>query len=207
MANALAHTITAPGRAMRRLYDWTIQWSRSRHAPYALFGISFMESSFFPVPPDALLIPMVVARRERWLQHALICTLGSVLGALLGYAIGMFLFEAVGKPIAAMYNLHAQMETVGRHYQDNAFLTVLTAAFTPIPYKVITIAAGLFEVSLATLMIASAVGRASRFFLVAGLLRIFGKPIADTLERHFNIFSLVFMALLIGGFLALRFAL
>ncbi len=206
MASTLAHTLTAPSRGMRRLYDWTIRWSRSRHAPYALFGISFMESAFFPVPPDALLIPMVVAHREKWLRNALICTVGSVLGAVFGYVIGMFLYETIGKPIVSMYDLHAQMEMVGRHYADNAFLTIVTAAFTPIPYKVITIAAGLFDVSLGTLLVASTVGRASRFFLVAGLLRLFGQRIADTLERHFNLFSILFMALLIGGFVALKYA-
>jgi len=205
MASTIAYTLSAPGRWMRGLYDWTIHWSKSRHAPLALFGVSLSESAFFPVPPDALLVPMVVAKRERWLVNALICTAGSIIGALLGYVIGLFLYDSVGRPIADMYNLHGEMDLVGQRYAESAFLTVLTAAFTPIPFKVITIAAGLFEISLATLLSASLVGRATRFFLVAGLLRLYGERIAHSLERHFNLFSLVFMALLIGGFVAMKY--
>lgn len=204
---AALSVVRLPARTLRRLYDWTIRWARTKQAPYALFVIAFAESSFFPVPPDALLIPMVVARRERWLRVALICTLGSVCGAALGYLIGWAFYESVGKRVVDAYSLHHSMQMIGDKYSQNAFLTVLTAAFTPIPYKVITIGAGLFSVSLSTLLFASFVGRAGRFFLVAGLLRIFGERMAAFIERYFDILSLAFAALLIGGFVVIRYLL
>lgn len=197
----------APIRWLKRMYDWTLHWSKTRHAPYALFAIAFIESSFFPIPPDVLLIAMVVADRKRWIRWASICTIGSVLGALFGYLIGLSLYETVGKSIVDFYNLQNVVEMIRVKYQANAFLTIFTAAFTPIPYKAITITAGLFKISLLTLVIASIIGRAGRFFLVAAALRIFGKRIADSIEKYFDIFSLVFMALLIAGFLFLKYAL
>jgi membrane protein YqaA with SNARE-associated domain len=205
MTHAIIHTLRAPSRWMRSLYDWTVRWARTRKAPYALFTVAFIESSFFPIPPDAMLIPMVVADRARWFRNALLCSAGSVLGAMLGYLIGWGLYETVGKPIVDFYGLHHQMEVVGERYQQNAFLAIVTAAFTPIPFKVFTIAAGLFHVSLPVLLIASAIGRSARFFIVAGLLRLYGQRIADSLERNFNFFSILFMILLIGGFVVVRY--
>lgn len=196
--------ITAPSRGMRRLYNWTMHWSKTKRAPQALFLISFAEASFFPIPPDVLLIPMVIGDKDRWWRTAAICTLGSVLGALFGYAIGWGLYEAIGKPIVDAYHLQDMMAVVGQKYENNAFVTILTAAFTPIPYKVITIAAGLFKISLPVLVIASIVGRAGRFFLVASLLRLFGKKVEDLIEKYFDLFALLFMVLLIGGFLLLQ---
>ena len=202
--NGFGFRLKSPLRLLRRLYDWTIHWAKTKYAPYALFGIAFVESSFFPVPPDVLLIAMVVANNKRWFRSALICTAGSVCGALLGYAIGWYFYQAIGKIIVNTYHLQPVMDLVGRKYQENAFLTVFTAAFTPIPYKVITIAAGLFKISLAVLVIASVIGRAGRFFLVAGCLRIFGKKVADSIEKYFDIFSIGFVLLLAGGFLLLK---
>ncbi len=189
----------------RKLYDWTIHWSKTKYASWALFGIAFMESSFFPIPPDALLIPMVIANRKHWARRALICTLGSILGALLGYAIGWLFYETVGKAIVDTYHLKKAVEMIGDKYQQNAFITVFTAAFTPIPYKAITITAGLFKIPLNTLVIASVLGRGGRFFSVALALRLFGKKIADSIEKYFDIFSIVFVVLLVLGFLALKF--
>jgi membrane protein YqaA with SNARE-associated domain len=166
-----------PKRFFISLYTWTIHWAKTPQAPFALFGIAFIESSFFPIPPDVLLIAMVVATRKKWLRNAAICTIGSVLGALFGYFIGWGLYKTIGKVIVNTYHLQPAMDLVGRKYAENAFLTVFTAAFTPIPYKVITIAAGLFHISILTLIIASIIGRAGRFFLVAGALRIFGDKI------------------------------
>jgi len=186
------------------MYDWTIHWSKSKKAPYALLAIAFIESSFFPIPPDVLLITMVIAHKKRWFAYAAICTLGSVCGALLGYLIGWGLYETVGKFIVQTYNLKEVVEMVGRKYQENAFLTVFTAAFTPIPYKAITISAGLFKIPLFTLVIASIIGRAGRFFMVAGALRLFGKKISDSIEKYFDILSIIFVACLIGGFLILK---
>jgi membrane protein YqaA with SNARE-associated domain len=197
--------VKLPVTALRRLYNWTIKWAGTKQAPYALAIVAFAESSFFPVPPDALLIPMVVARRNKWLRNALICTLGSVAGAVLGYVIGWGFYESVGKKIVDAYDLHHSMEIIGDKYAQNAFLAVLTAAFTPIPFKVFTIGAGLFSVSLPTLLLASLVGRAGRFFMVSALLRVFGEKISGFLEKYFDILSLVFVALLIGGFVAIKY--
>ncbi|MCM8773371.1 MAG: DedA family protein [Candidatus Omnitrophica bacterium] len=184
---------------MRKLYNWTIKWVSSPYAYYALFGIAFMESSFFPVPPDIILIALGVTDPKRWWQQALVCTLGSILGAYLGYFIGWAFYETIGKIIVETYNLHNAVEFVGKKHIDNAFLTILTAAFTPIPYKAITITAGLFKIPLWILAIASLIGRGGRFFLVAGALRIFGKKISLLIERYFDIFSIIFVLLLVGG--------
>ncbi len=188
----------------KKLYTWTVHWAKTPQAPYALFGIAFIESSFFPIPPDVLLIAMGVASRKNWLRNATICTIGSVTGALFGYFIGWSLYETIGKTIVNTYHLEALMDLVGRKYSENAFLTVFTAAFSPIPYKVITIAAGLFRISVFTLVIASIIGRAGRFFIVAGALRFFGEKIEKAIEKYFDIFSIVFIILLIGGFIALK---
>ena len=198
--------IKAPLVWFRKMYGWTIHWSKTKNAPYALFGIAFIESSFFPIPPDVLLIAMVVAQRKKWLLNAAICTAGSVLGALFGYFIGRVLFETAGKLIVDSYHLEAVVAMIGRKYQENAFLTIFTAAFTPIPYKAITITAGLFRISLPVLIIASIIGRAGRFFLVAGALRIFGERIQNSIEKYFDIFSIAFVILLAGGFLLLKYA-
>ncbi len=182
-----------------------MHWAKTPQAPYALFGIAFIESSFFLIPPDVLLIPMVASSRKKWILFAAICTAGSVAGAFFGYFIGWSLYETVGKLIVNAYHLQPMMELVGRKYAENAFLTVFTAAFTPIPYKVITIAAGLFQISLVTLFTASVIGRGARFFLVAATLRVFGERIEKTIEKYFDIFSIAFILLLVGGFLAIKY--
>lgn len=187
------------------MYDWTIQWSRTKNAPYALFGVAFIESSFFPIPPDVLLIAMVVAEKKKWLRYAAICTIGSVCGALFGYLIGWGLYESAGKFIVSTYKLEAIVELIGKKYAENAFFTIFTAAFTPIPYKAITITAGLFKISLTVFIAASVIGRAGRFFLVAGALRLFGERIEKSIEKYFDILSIIFVALLIVGFLLLKY--
>jgi len=194
-----------PKGTSRRLYNWTTSWSRTRQAHYALFTVAFVESSVFPIPPDVLLLPMVASRRAMWFRYALICSIGSVLGALLGYLIGWAFYESVGKGVVNAYDLHRSMELIGERYSQNAFLTVFTAAFTPIPLKVITIGAGLFEVPISALVAGSIVGRAGRFYMVAGLLRLFGEGISGFMEKHFDRLCLVFAAMLIGGFIALKY--
>lgn len=189
-----------PAAVMRRLYDWTIAWSRTKSASWALFFIAFTESSFFPIPPDVLVIAITLGNPQRWWKTAAICTLGSVLGSLAGYLIGWTLYEAIGRAIVDFYQLQGTMEIIGTKYAENAFLTVLTAAFTPIPYKVITIGAGLFKISLGTLIIASILGRAGRFFIVAGLLRLYGPAIIKLIEKYFNLLTVIFMLLLIGSY-------
>ena len=203
---SIGYILRSPIRWMRSLYDWTLKWSKTDQAPRALFLIAFAESSFFPIPPDVLLIPMVVADVKRWWKNALICTVGSLLGAVLGYYIGFALFETVGKWIVETYDLQEAMNSLAVSYSNNAFLAVFTAAFTPIPYKIITISAGLFKVPLVAVLLASAVGRAGRFFAVAGLLKLFGKKIADSVEKYFDIISILFLVLLIGGFYVVKYA-
>ena len=197
--------LSYPFKLSRSIYDWTIHWAKSKHAEYALFCISFAESSFFPVPPDVLLIPMVISERKKWFRIALICSVASVLGAFLGYYIGYELFELVGKKIVEMYNMQQVVEVLRQKYEAHAFITVFTAAFTPIPFKAITITAGLFKISLFSLFIGSAIGRSARFFLVAGLIRIYGEKIQVFIEKYFNLLTIIFMILLAGGFFALKF--
>ncbi len=195
-----AAIIKLPATVIRRLYDWTIAWSRAKSASWALFFIAFAESSFFPIPPDVLLIAITLGNPLGWWKTAAVCTIGSVLGALGGYLIGWTLYETIGGPIVDFYRLHGAMDMIAIKYSDNAFLTVFTAAFTPIPYKVITIGAGLFKISLVTLIAASILGRASRFFLVAGLLRLYGPAILKLIEKYFNLLTVIFMLLLLCGF-------
>ncbi|MDD5019343.1 MAG: VTT domain-containing protein [Candidatus Omnitrophica bacterium] len=189
---------------IRKSYDWTVHWARTPKAPFALFSIAFMESSFFPVPPDVLLIAMVVADRKKWLRDASICTAGSVCGAFLGYFIGWGLYETAGKWIVATYHLESAVNFIGIQFEKNAFLAIFTAAFTPIPYKAFTISAGLFHIPLSVLVLASAFGRAGRFFMVAAALRVFGKKIADSIEKYFNIFSVIFILLVIAGIMLIK---
>lgn len=194
-----------PGRVFYRMYKWTIHWSRTRHSKYALFLISFAESSFFPIPPDVLMIPMVVAERPKWWRLALITTIGSISGAVLGYYIGYGLYESIGKPIVDFYHLQQQMSVVGAKYGQNAFLTVFTAAFTPIPFKVFTIAGGVFKISILELIVGAAIGRSLRFFIIAYMLKLFGNRIEDTIEKNFNILSILFFILLIGGYILVKY--
>jgi len=194
-----------PVKLTRSIYDWTIKWAKTKYSQYALFFIAFAESSFFPIPPDVLLIPMVIAERKKWFKTALVCSAGSVLGAFLGYFIGYELFELIGVKIVELYNLQNAVQILSQKYSEHAFFTVFTAAFTPIPYKAITITAGLFKISLLTLFIASVIGRSLRFFLVAGLIRIFGAKIQIFIEKYFNLLTIAFVVLLAGGFFALKY--
>jgi membrane protein YqaA with SNARE-associated domain len=197
--------INAPFKFMRSLYDWTLHWAKTKNSNYALLGIAFMEASLFPIPPDALLIPMVVSKPKFWYKTSLICTIGSVCGAFLGYAIGRIFYDTVGLAIVNFYGLQHAISVVGEKYANNAFLTIFVGGFTPIPYKSITITAGMFDISLPTLFIASIFGRGGRFFIIAIALKFFGKKVQDTIEKYFNIISFVFLALLVAGFLTLKY--
>lgn len=197
------HNTQAPKR-LRHLYNWVVHFSETPYALAALFALAFVESSFFPIPPDVLLIPLVALNRRKWIYFAVIATIGSVLGGLLGYLIGYGFYELIGKPIFAHYGLEHVIGIVRQRYAANAFLAVFGAAFTPIPYKVFTIAAGLFHIPAGVFLVASILGRGGRFFLVAGLLAIFGKRARDLVERYFGILSILFLALLIMGFIVLK---
>lgn len=194
-----------PTKTMRKLYDWTLRWSHTKYAKVSLFTLAFAESSFFPIPPDVLLIAMTVVHRYKWWVFASLALIGSVLGGMLGYYIGVGLYESVGKHIIEFYHLEKFFEVVQSKYDQNTFLAVFTAAFTPIPYKMFTIAGGLFHVSIPEFIIASILGRGGRFFSVALLLRIFGKKISDVIEKYFDIFSLIFIGLLVCGFILIKF--
>ena len=190
---------------LRRLYDWTMSLARTRHAERALAGVSFVESSFFPIPPDVLLIPMVLSNRAAWLRYALVCTIASVAGALLGYAIGAFLYEVVGQPILAFYNAEGSFERLAEWYNEWGGWGVLFAAVTPFPYKVLTIFSGATGLSLPVFIVVSIIGRGLRFFLVAWLLYKFGEPIRIFIEKHLGLLFTLFMVLLIGGFIAVSY--
>ncbi|EKF40440.1 DedA family protein [Nitratireductor indicus C115] len=190
---------------LRKLYDWTMSLAATRHAEKALGAVSFIESSFFPIPPDVLLIPMVLSERAKWLRYAVICTIASILGALLGYAIGAFLYETIGQPILAFYGKENAFEQVADWYNTWGGWGVLFAAVTPFPYKVLTIFSGATGLNLVTFIAVSVIGRGLRFFLVSWLLFHFGPPIRTFIEKNLGLLFTVFMVLLVGGFAAIRY--
>ena len=200
----------------RRLYDWTLAWAYRPSAAVALFVLSFAESSFFPVPPDVLLMPLVLGNRRRWLRYAFLCSLASVLGAVFGFMIGWLAWTQGVDRIFFDYVPGFTQELydyVSDQYDRYNFWIVFTAGFTPIPFKVITITAGVFGTGdhvahpggfFAVFLLAAAVSRSARFFLVAGLMRAFGAKITPFIEKYFNWLALLFAALLIGGFAVLK---
>ena len=190
---------------LRRLYDWTLSLAARRDALWALAIISFIESSVFPIPPDILIIPMVLAARNRAWLIALVATVSSVLGGIAGYAIGFYLFEAVGRPILEFYGYLDRFEDFSLAFNEHGWWIVFGAGLTPFPYKVITIASGLTALDLATFTVASVVARGGRFFLVAALLWAFGEPIRAFIERRLGLLTVVFFVLLVGGFVAIRY--
>ena len=189
---------------LRRLYDWTLGWADRKGGVWALFFIALLESSVFPIPPDVLLVALCVGGVAKSYQFALICTAGSVLGGLIGYAIGYWGFEAIGKPIIAFYNGETSMQKVQSFYGEYGFWGNLLAAVTPIPYKVFTIASGSLKFPLGKFLLASIIGRSLRFFAWATALYFFGDPIRSFIDKYFNLCAWLFMAVLIAGFVALK---
>lgn len=190
---------------LRWLYDWVFALARHRRATWALAGVSFAESSVFPIPPDALLIPMVLANRRKWIFYATVCLIASILGAYLGYYIGAVLFESFGKPILAFYGREDSFQNVIEWYNKWGGWGVLLAAVTPFPYKVLTIFSGATGLDLFVFTIVSIIGRGMRFFLVAGLLYKIGDPIREFIEKRLGLMFTLAMVLLIGGFVAVKF--
>ncbi|MBN9281012.1 MAG: DedA family protein [Hyphomicrobium denitrificans] len=190
---------------LRGLYDWTMRKAASDKAPAALAGVSFVESSFFPIPPDVMLIPMILSRREKAWWYATIATVASVLGGLLGYAIGYFLYDAVGLPILKFYGREHALDSFMAFVRDYGVPAVIIKGMTPIPYKVVTIAAGVGHMDLLAFIGASIVARAMRFFMVAALLYYAGEPIRDFIEKRLSLVMTVFLVLLIGGFVAVKY--
>lgn len=190
---------------LRVMYDWVLGLAGSKHATSALGSVSFIESSFFPIPPDALLIPMVLAKRHKWIFYAAVCTITSVLGAFLGYAIGAFLYEAVAQPILSFYGKADSFDKIAEWYNTYGGWGVLFAAVTPFPYKVLTIFSGATGLNLVTFAVVSIIGRGLRFFIVSALVYKFGPPIRDFIEKRLGLVFTIGMVLLIGGFAAVRF--
>ena len=190
---------------LRRLYDWTLSLSASQRATQALAAVSFAESSFFPIPPDAVLVPMCIARPERAWFYAAVCTVASVLGGLLGYAIGALLFESVGQWIISLYGYGERMEAFRQGFAEWGLWIILIKGLTPIPYKIVTIACGFAGFDLVVFVLASLVTRAARFFLVAALIRQFGAPIKDFIEKRLNAVAFGLLAVIVGGFVLVRY--
>jgi len=190
---------------IRRVYDWVLGWADSSYGPLALFILAFVEASFFFVPPDVLLIALCVGQSRRSLYFAAICTVGSVVGGVFGYFIGYQLFEVVGRPIIEFYDAGQAFQRVGDLYRANLVLALGTAGFTPIPYKVFTIAAGAFSVAFGPFVLISAISRGARFFLVASLIRVWGPQIRSFIDRYFNVLTVVFVVALVLGFVFLKY--
>ena len=189
---------------IRRAYDWVLSWADRPSGPIALTGVAAAEAIFFPIPPDVLLIPLCLGEPRRSLRFALLCTVGSLAGALVGYWVGDALYQSAGQWILEVYGYEDLYRRVGDLYRDNLVVTLGAAGFTPIPFKVFTIAAGGFQVPILAFLGISAVSRGARFFLVAGLLRIFGEPMRDFIDRWFNLLTIVLVLLIVGGFLVVR---
>jgi len=190
---------------IRKIYNWSIEIAAHKNAAWFLSGIAFAESSFFPIPPDITLIPMCIAKREKAFFYATITTIASVLGGLFGYSIGCFLFETVGKTILEFYSLFSQFDHFQSMYNEYGGWIVFAGGFTPIPYKVITIASGVAKMNLALFFIVSTIGRSLRFYLEAALLWKFGAPIKDFIDKYLGILSFIFVSVLIGGFYVLKY--
>ncbi|MEM1066706.1 MAG: YqaA family protein [Pseudomonadota bacterium] len=190
---------------IRSLYDWTISLASTRYALWALAIVAFVESSVFPIPPDVLMIPMIIAQPRKAFQIAALCTVSSVLGGLAGYWIGMGLFDTVGRPVLEFYGKDSYFDEFAVRYNEWGAWAVLIAGVTPFPYKVITIMSGATGLNLAVFLIASVIARGLRFFVVATLLWKFGEPIRDFIEKRLGLMFILFCVLLIGGFYVVRF--
>ena len=188
----------------RKLYDWVLHWAETPYGSWALFLLAFSESSFFPIPPDVLLIALAVALPRKAMRFALICSVGSVLGGCFGYLIGWQFMGSIGEKIVALYGLNDKVDYIGNLYRNYDAWAIAIAGFTPIPYKVFTIAAGMFNINFAVFIAASFVSRSARFFLVGGLIYIFGPRIQRFIEKYFNILAVAFTILLITGFVVIK---
>lgn len=188
----------------RKLYRWTLNKSSHKSAPWFLSIISFAESSIFPIPPDIILIPMVLANKLKAFLYAFICTISSVLGGLFGYLIGLVLFNSIGLVLVEFYHLEVSLEKFKELYNIYGTWIVIIAGFTPFPFKVITIASGLFELNILIFLFCSLISRGARFYIVAGLLYLFGENIKKFIDTYFNILTVLFFVLLVGSILIVR---
>jgi membrane protein YqaA with SNARE-associated domain len=190
---------------LRRLYDWVLHWAETPYGAWALFWLAFCESSFFPVPPDVLLIALAVAVPKKSLRYAGICSLGSVLGGCLGYLIGWQFMATVGQGIIEFYDLADKITLIADMFRRYDAWAIGIAGFTPIPYKVFTISAGMFEIHFFVFLLASFLSRSARFFLVGGLIYVFGPAIQSFIDRYFNALAIAFTVLLVAGFVLIHY--
>ena len=190
---------------LKNLYHWVLSWSETPYGTWALFLLAFSESSFFPIPPDVLLIALAVGKPEKSFKFAAVCALGSVLGGIMGYIIGWQFMAAIGDKIVEFYGLSHKVDYIEALYNRYDAWAVGIAGFTPIPYKVFTIAAGVFKISFPVFVAASAVSRSARFFLVGGLIYRFGPGIQTFIDKYFNLLAVVFTVLLVGSFFLLKY--
>jgi len=192
---------------VRQIYDKSLLWVQSPSGVWALFLLAVAESSFFPIPPDVFLMVLCIAVPKKSFRYAAICAVGSVLGGAIGYGLGLGFMDTLGVKILDWYGLQGKYTVVQDLYQQYDALAVGAAGFTPLPYKLFTITAGAFKINFVTFMLMSIVSRSARFFLVAALIYKFGAPVRHFIERYFNLLSILFVILLIGGFLLVRFLL
>ncbi|MGY8788254.1 MAG: YqaA family protein [Fidelibacterota bacterium] len=201
-------------KLIRKVYDWVLKWSESKYGAVALFVMSFAEASFFPIPPDVLLIALALGARSRALKFGILCSVGSVLGAMFGFGIGYFLWwENVGEFSSlaqSFFNIIPGFTrdifySIQNKFDIWNFWIIFTAGFTPIPFKIFTISAGAFNINFLLFIVASTISRTARFLLVSGLIWKFGEPIRGFIENHFNILALLFTIFLIGGFLLIKY--
>ena len=198
---------------IRKIYDWVLSWAYKPSGPKALGAISFCEASFFPIPPDVLLIPLAISRRNKALAYSFICSVASVLGAGFGYFIGKFVWWADQNTFSEFANIFINyvpgftlesFQNIRSLYDEYNFIIIFTAGFTPIPFKLFTISAGAFNINFFLFIFAGAVSRSARFFLVGYLIRTYGKPIQSFIEKYFNLLAILFTVFLIGGFLIIK---
>jgi membrane protein YqaA with SNARE-associated domain len=190
---------------LRRLYDWTLSLAARPSAPYALAAVSFAESSFFPVPPDVMLLPMALARPDRAWFYALVCTVTSVVGGVVGYAIGALAYQSIGAWVFEIYGLTEGAEAFRHSYAEYGHWIILLKGLTPIPYKLVTITSGFAAYDLFWFTILSILTRGARFFALAALLGRFGPSIKAVLDRHFNLVAMLLLVTIIGGFIGFRY--
>ncbi|MBI29251.1 MAG: hypothetical protein CFH21_00489 [Alphaproteobacteria bacterium MarineAlpha5_Bin11] len=186
------------------LYFWTIKYSGHKNASWFLAFVSFIESSIFPIPPDIIMIPMILSNRRKAFIYALICTISSVLGGILAYFIGFFLFDTIGKFILETYNLNEGFNGFRDYYDQYGIWIVLGGGFTPFPFKLITLASGFFALNFPLFVIMSIISRGGRFFLIAILLWFYGDAIREFIEKNLGKLTIIFFLLLVGGFTLIK---
>ena len=193
------------GGPLRRLYDWTMREAKSKRAQFALAAVAFAESSFFPLPPDVMLIPMALADRRRAYWLAALCTIASVLGGMLGYAIGAWLYDSLGQWLISVYGYGDDVEAFRKAYQDWGAWIILIKGVTPIPYKIVTITSGFAAYDFPMFVILSVITRGARFFITAALLHRYGEPIRGFIEKRLGLAMFIVFAVVVAGFLAARY--